>query len=42
MGWTALGIWDWNQDGLTNAHTINLWDTAGNLLATALISAGSD
>jgi len=38
---TALGIWDWNQNGLTNAHTINLWDTSGNLLATALISAGT-
>ncbi len=38
---TALGIWDWNQDGLTNAHTISLWDTAGNLLATALASPGT-
>ena len=38
---TALGIWDWNQDGLTNAHTISLWDTAGNLLASAAISPGT-
>ena len=30
-----------NQDGLVNSHTVSLWDTSGNLLATALISAGT-
>ena len=38
---TALGIWDWNQDGLAEAHSVSLWDTAGNLLANTLISAGT-
>ena len=38
---TALGIWDWNQDGLAEAHSVSLWDTAGNLLASTLISAGT-
>jgi hypothetical protein len=37
----ALGVWDWNQDGLADAHTVSLWDTAGNLLASAAISPGT-
>src|SRR3981189_981594 len=28
---TALGLWDQNQDGFTNGHTVGLWDNAGNL-----------
>src|SRR4029453_4540416 len=38
---TALGIWDWQQNGLTESHTVSVWDTSGNLLATALIAAGT-
>ena len=38
---TALGIWDLQQNGLTESHTVSVWDTSGNLLATAVISAGT-
>ena len=30
-----------NRMDLTNSHTISLWDSSGNLLATASISAGN-
>jgi len=47
---TALGFWDGPQgrletgttgsigDGLANQHTLGLWDSSGNLLATAVVS----
>lgn len=38
---TALGMWDENQDGFTNPHSIGLWDTAGNLLAKAFVGPGT-
>jgi hypothetical protein len=38
---TSLGLWDQNQDGFTNGHTLGLWDNAGNLLATAAILPGT-
>ena len=38
---TALGLWDQNQNGLTNSHSIGLWDNSGTLLAQVLISSGT-
>jgi hypothetical protein len=38
---TYLGVWDEHSDGLTNAHTVGLWDDAGTLLASVDISAGT-
>ncbi|MFL6516441.1 MAG: hypothetical protein ACJ8M1_15600 [Chthoniobacterales bacterium] len=34
---TALGMWDQNQDGFTNPHSIGLWDTSGTLIAKAFL-----
>jgi hypothetical protein len=38
---TALGLWDQNQDGFTNSHSIGLWDNSGNLLGSVVISIGT-
>jgi hypothetical protein len=38
---TALGMWDQSANGFTNSHTVDLWDNAGNLLATVQIAAGT-
>jgi hypothetical protein len=38
---TALGLWDQNRNGFTNAHDIGLWDNSGNLLAQVSVSAGT-
>jgi hypothetical protein len=36
---TALGVYD--DNGLSNAASIGLWDTAGNLLTSATVPAGA-
>ena len=38
---TALGLWDFNQDGFANPHTVGLWDNSGKLLGSVLISPGT-
>jgi MYXO-CTERM domain-containing protein len=38
---SALGIWDQNQNGLTNSHTVGLWDNTGNLLAQVSTASGT-
>ena len=37
----ALGLWDQNQDGFTNAHSIGLWDNAGNLVTAGAVAPGT-
>jgi hypothetical protein len=37
----SLGFYDRGGDGLAASHQVGLWDTSGNLLASAVISAGS-
>jgi hypothetical protein len=38
---TALGIFDDNGDGLNGAANVGLWDSSGNLLASAVVPAGT-
>jgi Domain of unknown function (DUF4082) len=38
---TALGLWDENQDGFNNSHSVGLWDNAGNLLGSVVLSSGT-
>lgn len=37
----ALGWWDHNQDGLGGAHEVGIWNTAGSLLGSATVAAGT-
>jgi hypothetical protein len=38
---TGLGDWDNNSDGLPSRILVGLWDSAGNLLASTAIPAGT-
>jgi hypothetical protein len=38
---TALGVYDDGQDGISNAASVGLWDTSGNLLRSATVPAGT-
>jgi hypothetical protein len=38
---TALGVWDDGGDGLTSAHTVDLWNGGATLLSSARINAGT-
>jgi hypothetical protein len=35
------GIWDYLGDGLVDSHAVGVWDSAGNLLDTATVQAGT-
>ncbi|MCW5964237.1 MAG: PEP-CTERM sorting domain-containing protein [Bryobacterales bacterium] len=37
----ALGLWDYQGNGLTDAHPVGLWDINGNLLASATVDNNS-
>jgi hypothetical protein len=41
MSITALGVYDSGQDGLNGRVPVGLWDTSGNLLASAVVPAGT-
>ncbi|MBS1830414.1 MAG: PEP-CTERM sorting domain-containing protein [Acidobacteria bacterium] len=38
---TALGVFDFDADGLVTAHPVGLWDNSGSLLASATVLAGT-
>ncbi|HEY4281727.1 MAG TPA: hypothetical protein VGM62_01600 [Chthoniobacterales bacterium] len=38
---TALGLWDNNLNGFSDAHFIGLWDNSGTLLAKATVLPGT-
>ncbi len=38
---TALGVYDFGQDGLTSAAQVGLWDASGNLLLSTIVPAGT-
>lgn len=38
---TDLGVYDSLQDGLTDQAQVGIWDTAGNLLRSVLVSSGT-
>ena len=38
---TALGVWDDGGDGLTSAHTVDLWNGGATLLTSATIPTGT-
>lgn len=38
---TSLGVFDFQNDGLTSSHQIGIWDGTGLLLGSATIGAGS-
>jgi hypothetical protein len=37
----SLGVWDSNSDGLAFAKPVGLWDSIGNLVASANVPAGT-
>ena len=41
MAITALGVYDYNGDGLANAHAVGLWSNDGTLLASTTVPAGT-
>lgn len=38
----SLGMIDWGEDGLLNEHSAAIWDSAGTVIASAVIPAGSE
>ena len=38
---TALGVYDYGGDGLTNSHAVGIWSNDGTLLASTVIPAGT-
>jgi autotransporter-associated beta strand protein len=38
---TSLGVWDFYRNGLASPHEVGLWDASGNLLAEAMVPAGT-
>jgi hypothetical protein len=38
---SSLGAFDYQQDGLREAHTVGIFNSSGTLLASAIISAGT-
>lgn len=38
---TGLGVFDGNQDGLLESHDVGIWDSAGNLVGSSTVSAGT-
>lgn len=39
---TALGWFDFADDGLVDAHQVGIWDADGHLLLSAVVGAGAD
>jgi hypothetical protein len=37
----ALGLWDYQANGLADAHPVGLWDSGGTLLAQAVVNNSS-
>jgi hypothetical protein len=37
----ALGVWDYQGDGLINSHQLGLWDSNRNLLASTIVPGGT-
>jgi hypothetical protein len=37
----SMGWWDFNNDGLAARHEVGIWDTAGKLLMSTIVSAGT-
>jgi hypothetical protein len=37
----SLGIWDFQSNGLAEAHAVGLWDGAGTLLASVTVASGT-
>jgi hypothetical protein len=37
----ALGFYDFNQDGLTQAHTVGIYNSVGTLLVSAVVPTGT-
>ena len=38
---TGLGWYDQNRDGLSNSHTVGIWNSSGTLLTSVLVDAGT-
>jgi len=38
---TALGYWDYQDDGFATPHEVGIFDSEGNLVADAMLSAGT-
>jgi hypothetical protein len=38
---SALGYYDFNQDGLSQAHTVGIYDSVGTLLVSAVVPTGT-
>lgn len=36
----ALGLWDFEQDGLSSSHPVGIWTDDGNLVASGTVAAG--
>lgn len=39
---TALGWFDYGDNGLVNSHEVGIWDASGRLLLSAVVGAGTD
>ena len=37
----SLGIWDFENNGLAEAHAVGLWDNAGTLLSSVTVASGT-
>lgn len=37
----SLGVWDYQGNGLAQAHAVGLWDSVGSLLASVSVAAGT-
>src|SRR5262249_58403989 len=38
---TALGWWDFGNDGLAASHQVGIWNTSGTLLMSATVASGT-
>src|SRR5438552_5018668 len=38
---TGLGVWDEGQDGLNAAHQVGIWSSAGALMSSVVVPAGT-
>src|SRR5438477_11587207 len=38
---TSLGYWDFGSDGLATSHQVGIWDSAGTLLMSGTVAAGT-
>jgi len=39
---TALGAYDFGQDGFTTSHQVGLWDAGGNLLTSVVVQSADE